>query len=499
MKRNYFLPSLVTLALLLIFSENAMAKKSGFTRQDNVTYYLGIPFAKPPVGELRFKAPVPIDDGKPLDRLPPNPVQDTWLDLEMSEDCLYLNIFAPKDQPKDKPLPVVVWVYGGSYATGGIGEKAAMGFTYDMGDYAVDTNSLVVAVNYRVNALGFADFTAFGSEFESNLGLKDIVAALGWVKRNIAKYNGDPQNVTLQGQSAGAALIAALMNVEEAKDLFQRVIMESPCLESFYDKEEAKEFAAEYLKHTGGDAAALTAMPALDLVKPTKEMDKYVRHKKMGTCSFNPVVDGSFLKEFPSKKILYPKPVILGTNKNESIIFAKFSKLKDFGKAEHTLPFAEPANRSRIFAAYSKHYPTKKAVGNLLTDTMYTVPKYRYATLLTANDLTYLYRFDFYSGMFRTAGIKASHMIEMFPLFNKGLKYFGVKRKKAFRIGAAMREQFGAFIHGEPMPCGENYWKPYDQLDQNVLVIKDDTCNQEINPDKMVIERFSPIEHILLK
>jgi hypothetical protein len=62
-----------------------------------------------------------------------------------------------------------------------------------------------------------------------------------------------------------------------------------------------------------------------------------------------------------------------------------------------------------------------------------------------------------------------------------------------------MREQFGAFIHGEPMPCGESYWKPYDQLDKNVLVIKDDTCNQERNPDQAVIERFKPVDHILLK
>ena len=130
---------------------------------------------------------------------------------------------------------------------------------------------------------------------------------------------------------------------------------------------------------------------------------------------------------------------------------------------------------------------------------MYTVPKYRYAALLTASNLVYLYRFDFYSGFFKALGIKACHMIEMFPLFNKGLGFFVAKKKKAARIGHTMREQFGAFIHNSPMPCGDTYWKPYDQLDQNVLIIKDEFCTQEQSPDQAVLDRFSHIEHIMLK
>lgn len=173
--------------------------------ENKVEKYLGIPYAKSPVGDLRFKAPQLSSSNQTnkntlCDEYPSNPYQK---DLEnISEDCLQLNIWKP--ETNEDNLPVMVWIYGGSYETGGIGKDGAgFGLTFDGETLAKDTGCIIVSVNYRINVFGFLDLSELSNKFESNLGLKDIVCSLQWLKANIAEFAGDANNITLFGQSAG--------------------------------------------------------------------------------------------------------------------------------------------------------------------------------------------------------------------------------------------------------------------------------------------------------
>lgn len=145
----------------------------------DVTKYLGIPYAYPPIGKLRFKAPQAlrssiVKESIFCDKYPSNPFQNGLKNI--SEDCLQLNIWKPNIVKKK--IPVMVWIYGGSFETGGIGKHGAgFGLTFNGESLSKDTQCLIVTVNYRVNVFGFLDFTSMSDQFESNIGLKDIVYA----------------------------------------------------------------------------------------------------------------------------------------------------------------------------------------------------------------------------------------------------------------------------------------------------------------------------------
>lgn len=197
------------------------------TFYDGETYYSfeGIPFAQPPVGELRFRAPQPptgwkgVRDctyarDKPMQR---NAITTT---AEGSEDCLYLNVYVKKLE-SPQPLPVMVWIYGGGFQIGGASREI-----YGP-DYFMKHDVILVTLNYRVGALGFLSLKDESLKVPGNAGLKDQIQALRWVKENVASFNGDPENITLMGESAGAASAHILMQSEQARGLFHRAIVQS--------------------------------------------------------------------------------------------------------------------------------------------------------------------------------------------------------------------------------------------------------------------------------
>ncbi len=205
-----------------------------------VAAFEGIPFAAPPVGNLRWKPAQPVDAWRGVraagqfgpvciqphqpNRVPDNRAVDLPDSPPMSEDCLYLNVWTPAASARAR-LPVMVWIFGGAY-TEGSGSSP-----HDQGDHLAAKGVVVVTFNYRLGALGFLahpDLTAESPHHASgNYALTDVLAALRWVKRNIAAFGGDPANVTLFGESAGAAISAALVGSPRAAGLFRRAISES--------------------------------------------------------------------------------------------------------------------------------------------------------------------------------------------------------------------------------------------------------------------------------
>jgi para-nitrobenzyl esterase len=221
MKKNLFILLLSCIVAIFVACANndiSTVKVDGGkiegTLENNIYVFKGIPFAAPPVGELRWKAPQPVQawDGiLKADKFGPSCPQVSMLpgvnQLDMSEDCLYLNIWTPAKSASEK-LPVMVWIYGGGFATG----SAALSLYY--GDELAKNGVILVTVNYRVGALGFLAHPELTAEspdkVSGNYGLLDQIAALKWVQNNIEAFGGDTAKVTIFGESAGAISVSML-------------------------------------------------------------------------------------------------------------------------------------------------------------------------------------------------------------------------------------------------------------------------------------------------
>ena len=201
---------------------------SGF-QQDNLRVFLGIPFAAPPVGDLRWRPPVPVkpwEGVKETKKYSPACPQPSVIDpnLSMSEDCLYLNVWTPAADETEK-LPVMVFLYGGAFG------KIAGSISMYNGTALAKKGVIVVTPNYRVGALGFLAHPQLDNESQNNssgnYGILDQIAALEWVQNNIEAFGGDPSKVTIFGQSAGGESILIHLTSPLSKGLFKQAIVES--------------------------------------------------------------------------------------------------------------------------------------------------------------------------------------------------------------------------------------------------------------------------------
>ncbi len=196
------------------------------TANNGIGMYKGIPYAKPPIGDLRFAPPKdaePWTEVLDCSEFGAAAVQDTEPDgLTMSEDCLTLNIWTPASG-KDESLPVYVWIHGGGFALGSSAEQ-----DYDGTNFAKE-GIVTVSINYRLNALGFFASRQTYDEYGTtgNWGILDQIKALEWIQKNIGAFGGDNRNITIGGESAGSYSVSALITSPLAKGLFQRAIMES--------------------------------------------------------------------------------------------------------------------------------------------------------------------------------------------------------------------------------------------------------------------------------
>jgi para-nitrobenzyl esterase len=298
----------------------------------DIRIYRGIPFAAPPVGELRWKAPQPAKPWSGIrkcDTFGPSPMQpapaafNVWSDeflipkAPISEDCLYLNVWTgakPTGSAKQSPLrPVLVWIYGGGFGSGGAGVPI-----YD-GEALAKKGIVFVSFNYRVGPFGFFAHpeltTESGKQTSGNYGLMDQIAALNWVKKNIAAFGGDPGQVTIAGQSAGSMSVNCLVASPLASGLFTKAIAESGAnfSSSYAGLKQAEEAGLKLMQAAGAKSLTdLRALPAADIMKQSLGMR-------------GPIVDGYVLPEsiasiFAARK---QNDVILltGWNQDEGMSF----------------------------------------------------------------------------------------------------------------------------------------------------------------------------------
>ncbi|MCP9271213.1 carboxylesterase/lipase family protein [Mycolicibacterium arenosum] len=470
----------------------------GFTR-DGVTRWRSIPYAKPPVGALRFKAPQRVEPWagiRPCYRFrycAPQPRRYTILGpgrfQPTSEDCLTVNVVAPEGD-FDRPLPVMFFIHGGAYFLGSSATPI-----YD-GASLARRGCVYVSANYRLGALGAVDLSSLSTDdirIDDNLYLRDLVSALTWVSENIAAFGGDPDNVTIFGESAGAHAVATLMAVPAAKGLFAQAISQSPAGGLFRSKELATEFAVKFASTFGAskkDAARLLlkARPA-ELVKA---FDRLIAVSAADLAGGYPVGSTSgtdYLPLDPIQAMLDGKahrvPLIVGTNADEGRLFTRFLKLlpTDRAKIEHLLAGAEPTDRQRITSAYPE-YPAPAACIQLGGDFAFGSALWQIAESHGRYAPTYLYRYDYAPRTLQWSGLGATHATELLAVFDVYRTHFGrllsagSDHRSAVRVSDDMQGRWVAFAgHGVP---GKG-WPSYTH-DSRAVMVFDQTSRVENDP-----------------
>lgn len=304
--------------------------------EDGLYIFRGVPYAVPPVGELRWLPPQPVRPWEGIRKAkttgpiaPQNPLLEVEMDAlkiegPQDEDCLFLNIFTPGLDNGRRP--VMVWIHGGAFIIGAGSQSIFMD-----GALAKRGDIVFVCINYRLGALGFMnleEITHGRIPATGNEGLLDQVAALKWVYRNIAAFGGDHDNVTAFGESAGAMSIGCLMAMPAAHGTFQKAVLESGAANTVGEIEDAVGITRQYLeilKTDPSDTEGLRSLPVTRLLSAQQELGDKVREATHRITPFQPLVDGDVIPELPIEAIKKGSAkdirVLAGTNLEEWKLF----------------------------------------------------------------------------------------------------------------------------------------------------------------------------------
>jgi para-nitrobenzyl esterase len=471
----------------------------GFTR-DGVNRWRAIPYARPPVGRFRLRAPQPVEPWPgvrychgvgycaPQQRmytiLAPGKYQP------MSEDCLTLNVVAPQSPPR-VPLPVMVFIHGGGYFMGSSATPL-----YD-GAALARQGCVYVSVNYRLGPLGCLDLSSLSDKdvtFDDNLYLRDLVMALRWVRDNIAVFGGEPDNVTIFGESAGAHAVATLLTVPAAKGLFAQAISESPAAGMVRNPEVASQYASRFAALLGageddGAQAVMAARPA-ELVEAFHRVIVAGQREMLGAFAAGPTSETDYLPQDPVEAMCdgaaHRVPLIIGTNAEEARLFGRFIKLLPMTEPmiERLLAETEPAERERITAAYPG-YPNPAACIQFGGDFAFGSATWQIAEAHSRHAPIYRYRFDYAPRTLRWSGLGATHATELLAVFDVYRTKFGrlisaaADRRSALGVSDDVQSRWQAFARtGVP---GDD-WPAYTSADRAVRVF-DRHPRVEYDPD----------------
>lgn len=505
-RKRGFLPKLggISVSLLLLFctswpvhlagcgkepqeSMDTPRVDGGIIRGENlegVRVYKGIPYAAPPVGDLRWKEPRPpspwegIRDCVEYGPSCPQPTGG-WEDYlkvgKTDEDCLYLNVWSPASHPSDR-LPVMVWIHGGAFRSGSGSLRL-----YDGANLA-RRGVVVVTINYRLGPLGFMAHPCLSKESpwgaSGNYGLLDQLAALSWVNRNIRAFGGDPSNITVFGESAGAMSILFLMTSPLSTGLFHRAVVESgplpdlglPTLQML-TLEEAERKGMELAKKLGVDwkgsgddqyvLGRLRAIPTDDIMRALSDFES------LSVIDFGPILDGHVLPQKPVQAFArgahHQMPLIIGVNADEGTMFAPEIDLEKY-KLIVSLGYGSLGDRVLSLFPAASHGEVGNALSRLITQMGFSASARFIADSCSAmGSPVYLYLFQRVPEDLKARHLGAFHGLEIIYVFNNlhlAGEFFA--HEEDVRLSSTMAEYWVNFASkGDPNREGLPSWPSY--------------------------------------
>lgn len=436
----------------------------GFIR-DGVARWRSIPYARPPMGPLRFRAPVPplpwrgVRFCDEFSYCAPQDPRYTYVGRagrqQMSEDCLTLNVVAPEGQ--DGPLPVMFFIHGGGYMFG----TSAIS-VYD-GAAIARRGAVYVSANYRLGALGCLDLSSLSTPehpLQDNLFLRDLVMALRWVRDNIAEFGGDPDNVTIFGESAGAHAVATLMAVPDAEGLFGQAISESPpgglSHASEYSAEIARRFVAGLGVPVSDAARAVMTLRPSQLVRALENVMTDTIKDTPDSFAIGAAFGGEYLPrthvDAMARGEAHRVPLIVGSNATEATLFARFMDHLPTNEPviERFLANAEPEVAQRLRVAYPG-YPSRRACMTFGSDFTFGARAWELAEAHSVHAPTYHYRYDYAPRPLQWSGFGATHGTELLAVFDVyetrlgGLLTAAGDRGSARRVSRDLQRRWRSF------------------------------------------------------
>ncbi len=473
--------------------------------------FLGVPYAAPPVGRLRWRPPqasppwpgvrpaLVFGPGAPQAASLPSPLPGFLADASgLDEDCLFLNVWAPAGAAA--PRPVLVWIHGGAFLSGGSSQPV-----YDAARLAAESDAVVVTINYRLGALGFMALggshrgaaAGDGDGAATNCGLRDQFAALAWVRENIAGFGGDPGRVTVFGESAGAGAILQLLASPRRGNAFRRAIIQS-CEPKVLSPDQAALVVKAFLEHLGlphADLARLRELP-IDAILDAQSAAFVATMAATGLMPFHPVVDGDVIDGPPIDALRRGRArdvdLVIGTTSDELRLFpdptsADLDREHLVRRLARLAGDAAPVPAERATDLYLDALGPGATPGDVWervrTDTMMRVPVLHVAEAQAGhNPNTFVYRFDWAS-----PGLGAAHATDVpftFGTFDReGWDDVVGVDARAEQLGVNLRSAWAAFARtGDPSHAAIGTWPRYDARTRATMLF-DAECRVVADPD----------------
>ena len=434
-----------------------------------VRTWRGVPFGASTARTGRFRAPQPAEKWQGLydaSRFAPPAMQGTfgWRDVVIgTEDCLTGDIGRPDT---DEELPVVVYFHGGTFVTGASHDKVLQGHHLTKA-----TDIVYVSVNFRLGVLGYLDVRSLGDDCVANPAIHDQILALTWITDNIAAFGGDPDQVTIMGESAGGAAVVHLMCSPAARGLFHGAVAQSPPPASVHSRLQAAMWVRELVTRMGlprtTTLADVRATSAEELVRAGQSMLLNSKELVQLNTSFMPTVDGETLTAHPIDTFEAGEqaavPLIVGTNSDEAS-FAKaiYQTTKSRQRAaRRALEAFDPENAQSVLRAYD-YAGGRGDYADLIADAVFWAPTVILATAHRRKASTWMYRFDHASAAMRMLGLGAMHTADLGAVFGepnatKASRWDVFGGSEGFaEVSRVMQHHWGQFFHtgapGEEWP-----------------------------------------------